>query len=149
MRFKIITAVVVAGALLAGCSSSSSSSSSKNKNSTTKSRTATKKPKPTKNTQEELRAAVQAYSDAFLTGDATTAYGLLSDRCRKRLSQAEFTETVTAAKELYGSPLPFQSYSATATGDLARVSYTYSIKAINQEKEPWTREAGRWHQDDC
>ncbi|WP_205650612.1 nuclear transport factor 2 family protein [Actinoplanes solisilvae] len=97
----------------------------------------------------ELRQAVQAYSDAFLTGDATTAYGLLSERCRKRTSLSTFTGIVSAAEQMYGSALPFESYSAKESDDLARVTYTYSIKAINQEAEPWTREAGNWHQDDC
>ncbi|MEV4342941.1 nuclear transport factor 2 family protein [Actinoplanes sp. NPDC049596] len=97
----------------------------------------------------ELRPAVQAYSDAFLTGDAKKAYGLLSERCRKRMSQSEFTQIVTAAGQMYGSALPLETYSAKVSGDLARVTYTYSIKAINQEAEPWTRESGEWHQDDC
>ncbi|WP_230860114.1 nuclear transport factor 2 family protein [Actinoplanes aureus] len=155
MRYKIITAIVLAGALLTGCGSSSDSRSSSKSKSSTKNGTSTKKAttkpkaKPKNDAYEELRAAVQAYSDAFLSGDATTAYGLLSDRCRKRTSQEEFTGIVDAAKELYGSPLPFKSYSATISGDLGRVTYTYSIKAINQEKEPWAREAGNWHQDDC
>ena len=97
----------------------------------------------------ELKAAVQAYSDAFLTGEATTAYKLLSERCRKRTSLSEFTGIVTAAKQMYGSALPLQTYSAKVSDDLARVTYTYAVKAINQEAEPWTREGGRWHQDDC
>ncbi|SNY69354.1 hypothetical protein [Paractinoplanes atraurantiacus] len=50
---------------------------------------------------------------------------------------------------MYGSALPMETYSAKVTGDLARVTYTYSVKAINQESEPWTREGGDWHQDDC
>lgn len=158
MRYKIIAAVLLTGALLAGCGDSSSSrSSTKNKSTTSKSNksgTSTKKPttkaKPVKNSQEDLRNAVQAYSDAYLTGDAPTAYELLSERCRKRMSLTEFTELVTAAKQTYGSALPFQTYSAAAVGgELARVTYTYSVPAINQEKEPWTREAGGWHQDDC
>lgn len=51
---------------------------------------------------------MRAYSDAFLTGDATTAYELLSERCRKRTSLSEFTGIVTAAKQMYGSPLPWR-----------------------------------------
>ncbi|XVV09853.1 hypothetical protein ACQP2X_34070 [Actinoplanes sp. CA-131856] len=97
----------------------------------------------------ELKVAVQAYSEAFLTGDGVKAYKLLSERCRKRTSQAEFTAIVDAAKQMYGSALPLETYSAKVSGDLARVTYTYMVKAINQESEPWTREAGSWHQDDC
>ncbi len=96
-----------------------------------------------------LKSAVQAYSDAFLTGDAKTAYDLLSERCRKRRSLTEFTAIVDAAKQMYGSALPFESYAEKVSGDLARVTYTYSVKAINQDAEPWSREGGDWHQDDC
>jgi len=96
-----------------------------------------------------LKSAVKAYSDAFLTGDATTAYKLLSERCRKRTSLSEFTGIVAGAEQVYGSALPLETYSAKVSDDLARVTYTYSIKAINQEAEPWVREDGNWHQDDC
>jgi hypothetical protein len=100
-------------------------------------------------TTDDLKLAVKAYSDAFLTGDAKTAYDLLSERCRKRMPEAEFTGIVDAAEKMYGSALPLQTYSAKVSGDLARVTYTYSVKAINQESEPWAREDGAWHQDDC
>jgi ABC-type phosphate/phosphonate transport system substrate-binding protein len=153
MRFKTITAVLLTGVLLTGCGSSSSSKSSSRNKSTNKSVTSTKKPttkaKPVKNTQKDLRKAVEAYSDAYLTGDATTAYAILSERCRNKITEVEFTELVTAAKQLYGTPLRFKTYSATATGDSAKVSYTYPVKAIDQTKEPWVREAGYWRQDDC
>ena len=98
---------------------------------------------------DELKAAVQAYSDAFLTGDGKTAYGLLSQRCRKRATLDEFTGVVEAAKQTYGSALPMKTFTASVSGDLARVTYTYAIKAIDQDSEPWVREGGRWHEDDC
>jgi hypothetical protein len=96
-----------------------------------------------------LKAAVQAYSDAFLTGDGKTAYGLLSQQCRKRTTLAEFSSMLDTAKQLYGSALPIETFSASISGDLARVTYTYTIKAINQDHEPWVREDGDWHEDDC
>ncbi|SDT74256.1 nuclear transport factor 2 family protein [Actinoplanes derwentensis] len=99
--------------------------------------------------QNELKAAVQAYSDAFLTGDPKAAYELLSQRCRKRHSLAEFTSIVSAAEQMYGSALPIETFSAQVSGDLARVTYTYSVKAINQDSEPWAREQESWRQDDC
>jgi hypothetical protein len=99
--------------------------------------------------EAQLKAAVQAYSDAFLSGEGTKAYNLLSERCRKRTSLSEFTGIVTAAKQMYGSALPLKTYEAEVSGNLARVTYTYPIRAINQDREPWTREGGSWHQDDC
>jgi hypothetical protein len=35
------------------------------------------------------------------------------------------------------------------SGDLARVTYTYSAPGIDQKKEPWLREGGKWLEDDC
>jgi hypothetical protein len=95
-----------------------------------------------------LQVAVKAYSDAFLTGDPA-AYDLLSGRCQERLSRSRFTAMVAAAKQLYGSALPFTSYVAKASGDMARVTYTYDVSAINQSREPWVFENGAWREDDC
>lgn len=99
--------------------------------------------------QDELQTAVTAYSDAFLTGDGATAYALLSERCKDRLPEPRFTAEVQQAGQLYGSALPLESYHAEVSGDLARVTYTYSVSAINQDREPWVRESGQWREDDC
>ena len=97
---------------------------------------------------DELKQAVQAYSDAFLTGDVK-AYDLFSERCQDRTNKNEFIGILAAAKSAYGSALPLKSIDADVSGDLARVSYTYPIEAINQDSEPWVREGGTWKQDDC
>lgn len=91
----------------------------------------------------------QRYSDAYLTGDAKTAYSILSERCRDRLSRSEFAAMVDVAESMYGSALPFESFSAKISGDMARVTYTFSVKAINQTAEPWVKEGSDWHEDDC
>jgi hypothetical protein len=96
-----------------------------------------------------LRTAVQAYSDAYLTGKSSTAYALLSARCRKRMSNSAFSALTSAAETTYGSALPIRSFDAEVSGDLARVTYTYDLKAINQDAEPWVREDGKWKEDDC
>ena len=96
-----------------------------------------------------LRTAVKKYSDAYLTGDATTAFNLLSARCQKRMSAAAFADIVRGARDMYGSALPIKTFDAQISGDLARVTYTYDVKAINQDSEPWVREDGKWHEDDC
>ena len=108
-------------------------------------------PTNTATTSDEaaLRAAVQAYSDAFLTGNGKQAYALLSTRCQERNALAEFTAMTDQAKVLYGNPLPMKSYTAQISGDMARVTYTYAISGINQTREPWVRESGNWHEDDC
>lgn len=96
-----------------------------------------------------LRTAVQAYSDAYLTGKSSTAYALLSARCRKRMSSSAFSALTSAAQATYGSALPIKSFDAEVSGNLARVTYTYDLKAINQDAEPWVREDGKWKEDDC
>lgn len=104
---------------------------------------------PSPSGDDALRAAVTAYSDAFLDGKPTVAYELFSERCRERLSLSSFTGIVTAAKQQYGKALPIRSYDAQVSGDLARVTYTYDVPALDQTKEPWVREKGEWRQDDC
>lgn len=104
---------------------------------------------PARDASEGLRRAVTAYSDAFLTGKSDAAYTLFSDRCKQRTDRAEFAGIVAQAKDLYGSKLPLRSFKADISGDLARVTYTYDISAINQDSEPWVREDGEWKQDDC
>ncbi|GAA2178852.1 hypothetical protein GCM10009785_03170 [Brooklawnia cerclae] len=99
--------------------------------------------------QEALRTAAQTYSDAYLTGDGDSAYSLLSARCQARIEISEFASMVDMAKSMYGSALPFTSFSADISGDMARVTYTFSVQAINQTDEPWVKEEGTWHEDDC
>jgi hypothetical protein len=99
--------------------------------------------------QEELRQAVVTYSDAFLDAKPTVAYDLFSARCKERVTLSEFTGMLTAAKKMYGKALPIKTLDAQISGDLARVTYTYDVPALNQTKEPWTREDGKWKQDDC
>lgn len=96
-----------------------------------------------------IRSAAQKYSDAYLTGDAKTAYAILSARCKKRLSKSQFARLVNYAESMYGSKLPFKTFSAKVYGDMARVTYTFSVKAINQTREPWVKESGHWREDDC
>ena len=96
-----------------------------------------------------LRTAVQAYSDAYLSGDAKAAYALLSDRCQKRYTLDGFSLLVSQAKTLYGNPLPMTSYKAHIADGMARVTYTYTIAGINQTDQPWTLAGSGWRDDNC
>lgn len=104
---------------------------------------------PTVDPSDDLRKAVTSYSDAYLTGDADTGYDLFSKRCKARMSKEEFADLVSQAKDLHGSALPLKTFDAEISGDLARVTYTYDLSAINQDSEPWVREEGQWREDDC
>ena len=99
-------------------------------------------------TSDDLRYAVQAYSDSYLTGDIA-AYELLSARCQERFTIAQFHGLLAAAESAYGVSLPLRTFAADVSGDLARATYTYDVAAIDQQAEPWTREGGQWKQDDC
>jgi hypothetical protein len=37
--------------------------------------------------------------------------------------------------------LPIKTYRAQVSGSLARDAYTYEVAEINQDSEPWAREA--------
>ncbi|MFE9957149.1 hypothetical protein [Micromonospora sp. NPDC005299] len=99
--------------------------------------------------EAELRQAVVAYSDAFLDAKPTVGYELFSARCKERVTLSEFTGMLTAAKQMYGKAMSIKTFEAQISGDLARVTYTYDVPALNQNKEPWVREDGTWEQDDC
>ncbi|WP_435232853.1 hypothetical protein [Micromonospora aurantiaca (nom. illeg.)] len=99
--------------------------------------------------EAKLRQAVVAYSDAFLDAKPTVGYELFSARCKERVTLSEFTGMLAAAKQMYGKAMPIKTFEAQISGDLARVTYTYDVPALNQNKEPWVREDGKWKQDDC
>jgi hypothetical protein len=104
---------------------------------------------PTPDESAALKKAVNAYSVAYLSGDGNGAFALLSSRCKARLSETQMGALTAAAKATYGQ-LPIETYTVDdLSGDLARVTYTYSAPDINQTKEPWVRESGKWLEDDC
>jgi hypothetical protein len=100
-------------------------------------------------TRDALEAAVHAYSDAFLSGDAEAAWNLLSTRCRDRVARSDFNATVQAAAKLYSKSVMSDLVVDELSGPLARVTYEYDNAAINQDHEPWVFEDGSWHEDDC
>jgi hypothetical protein len=96
-----------------------------------------------------LRASVQAFSDAFLTGEGADAHALLTARCKEALPETGFSAVVTEAGDLYGEALEFTSYEAKIHGTKAKATYTYENSDLNQKDEPWVLEGDRWLQDDC
>ena len=111
--------------------------------------TAAPTPSPADTDRAALEAAVRAYSRAFLTGRAREAHALLSKRCQARLSLDAMTTITAQARDTYGD-LPVRTLHVDAlAGDLARVTYTFAVPALTQTGEPWVREGGRWHEDDC
>lgn len=98
----------------------------------------------------ELEKAVRAYSDAYFKPDGATAYATLSKRCAEKAGDAQvFAVIVDTAAKAYGKQ-DIQTLTVDQlAGDMARVSYTYSVPKLNQTSQPWTREAGTWKYDGC
>lgn len=132
-RFTRSLAALAGVLLVAGCGSSESSS---------------KEAPAEDKDQAELESAVQSYSDAFLTGDVK-AYDMLSERCQKKHDKNYFIGILMAANSQYGSTLPLKTFEAEIEGDRAEVSYTYDLKALDQELELWVLEGPDWKQDGC
>lgn len=57
---------------------------------------------------------------------------------------------VYLAESMQGSALPFESFSSKTSGDMAQVTHTFSVKAINRTAEPWADGGSDWpDEDDC
>ena len=105
--------------------------------------------KPAATTAPTLREAVAAYSNALLSGHGDAARKLLSSRCRARLSRSEMHLNSVVAKNLFG-PEPIKTLTIVSlSGSMARVTYTYKSAGLDQTREPWVKEHGRWLVDDC
>ncbi|WP_122818874.1 hypothetical protein [Nocardioides pantholopis] len=96
-----------------------------------------------------LRVAAQAYADAFLTGDAPAAFDLLSERCKDTVDMVAFGDEAIAAGQKYGSPQPISSYDAKVAGESATLTYRFTGNAPAHRRQPWVREQGFWHLDEC
>jgi hypothetical protein len=92
-----------------------------------------------------IEVAVRLYSDSSLAGDASTAYRLLSARCRSRVSEEVFADRAGGS----GRFSPVLTVKAEVHGNRALTSYTYPIKALDQTAEPWVREGGEWRRNRC
>jgi len=99
----------------------------------------------------ELKAAVEAYSDAFFAGEALGAYDLLSDRCRSTTPQDEYVANVVAFAGLIGDARPEMTVLEVTDidGERATVTYDYDRGDYGQSDQPWVLESGGWRYDDC
>ena len=98
---------------------------------------------------QQLQAAVEAYSAAYLTGKGTAAYALLSSRCQQLVGLPQMISLTSAAASLYGT-LPVTSFTVNSNSDSqATVTYTYAVAKLNQSQQPWVVEGGSWKDDNC
>jgi hypothetical protein len=96
-----------------------------------------------------LSVAVKAYSTAYFKPDPAAAGKLLSDRCRDQTSAEAYKAELTQAVANFGHQDIKSVTVDQISGDLARVTYTYSVPALDQHGQPWVREGGAWHYDAC
>ncbi|WGX94526.1 hypothetical protein [Nocardioides sp. L-11A] len=95
-----------------------------------------------------LREAVTDYSRAYLNGNGTKAYRMLTPRCRAVIPRGPFNDSSDLAAIIYGN-LHIETYRAKVRGTRARVTYTFSDPDLNQRREPWVKVSGRWKNNDC
>jgi hypothetical protein len=143
-----ITLLAAAGLIvLTGCSNTTSTTDPK-----PASDAPTAAPSPKVDPERaNLDKAVRAYSAAYFKPDGKAAYAALSKRCQTKAGgdPEMFSIIVDNAAKAYGKQ-EIQSLTIDQlAGDMARVSYTYSVPKLNQASQPWAREGGAWRYDGC
>lgn len=99
--------------------------------------------------QKVLKRTVKTYSNKFLDGRGAAAYEMLTKRCKATIDRKQFISASNLAKELYGGPMAFESFSATIKGRTARATYTYAASSLDQRREPWRKVSGSWRMNEC
>ncbi|MEU0303060.1 hypothetical protein ABZ252_26905 [Streptomyces sp. NPDC006175] len=99
-----------------------------------------------------LESSVRAYVTAYYAPDADAAYALLSTRCRKDVSEAQFEALVdraTQTAEQIGKTYTLQRLSLDDVHpENAVVTYGVGDPKYD-ERSTWAREDGVWHNDTC
>ncbi|WP_328839028.1 hypothetical protein [Streptomyces europaeiscabiei] len=96
-----------------------------------------------------LEAAVREYTAAYFANKPDSTYGMLSARCKERITRAGMAALTERAVGDYGAQDVKRFEVDEMSGDVARVSYGVGMPKFDQKQEPWTREAGVWRYDDC
>jgi hypothetical protein len=150
IRTTAIALAVVAALALVGCSSNSGSDDAAPAGAGTAA--APGRPaagKADSSDRDALTAAVQTYSAAYFKPDPDAGYALLSKRCRAQIGSEAYRTALTQAVSTYGHQAVKAVTVDSLSGDMARVSYTYSVPALNQQGQPWVREGNAWRYDAC
>lgn len=96
-----------------------------------------------------LEAAVREYTAAYFANKPDTTYGMLSARCKKRITLAGMAALTERAIGDYGAQDVKRFEIDDVSGDAAHVSYGVGMPKFDQKQEPWTRESGVWRYDSC
>jgi hypothetical protein len=96
----------------------------------------------------ELVGAVIAYSSAYLAGEGSRAFAILSHRCQLKVGLARMRTLSTAAKATYGPMPPLEVNAKAKSPKSALMTYTFRAAALDKSKQPWIYQGG-WKQDQC
>ncbi|MET9465814.1 hypothetical protein ABZY44_13605 [Streptomyces sp. NPDC006544] len=146
-----ITLLAAAGLLALTACSSDSSDPAPDKGAPAPASSAPSAPAPKIDPERaNLDKAVRAYSAAYFKPDGAAAYAALSKRCQDKAGDADiFAVIVDTAAKAYGKQEIQTLTIDQLAGDMARVTYTYSVPKLNQTSQPWAREGGAWKYDGC
>jgi hypothetical protein len=97
----------------------------------------------------ELERAVRAYTAAYFADKPDTTYGMLSARCKERITPAAMAALTERAVGDYGQQDVKRFEVDQLSGDMARVSYGVGLPKFDQKQQPWVRESGVWKYDAC
>ncbi|HZH27929.1 MAG TPA: hypothetical protein VEY95_12180 [Azospirillaceae bacterium] len=97
----------------------------------------------------ELERAVRAYTAAYFADKPDTTYGMLSARCKERITPVAMAALTERAVGDYGQQDVKRFQVDQLSGDMARVSYGVGLPKFDQKQQPWVRESGAWKYDAC
>ncbi|PJN38971.1 hypothetical protein CG747_20730 [Streptomyces sp. CB02959] len=97
----------------------------------------------------DLEKAVRTYTAAYFKPDVTTAYSLISTRCREQITKPGLGMLLDRAHKASGARTVKTFTIDKFSGDMARVSYGVGEPQYDQHDQPWTREGGHWRFDAC
>jgi hypothetical protein len=152
MRTRTVTAAAVLLLALTGCSSDSSTDDKPPTATASPSADPTTAPSAEPSADPDaaaLEQAVRAYSTAYFATDTTKAYGMLSARCAAKIPADMYGPVIESTVKQYGVHDIKTLTVDQLAGDLARVTYTYAVPALDQKSQPWAREGGQWRYDGC
>ncbi|MFF6826725.1 hypothetical protein [Streptomyces longwoodensis] len=105
---------------------------------------------PAEHENDDLQAAIAVYTASYFSGDADTAYGMLSKRCQGTTTPASYKAVVAKAAADYGPDHQATDVHAKVSGTRAQVGYKVSgLPKFDQQGQPWALEGDAWRYDAC
>lgn len=146
-RAAIVTAALLLTALTA-CSSSGDDAPAASDNGTPVAEPTVSV--PAEHEADDLKAAVAVYTASYFSGDADTAYGMLSARCAKKIGKDAYAGVVKQAAADYGDDHPAGDVQAEVSGTKGRATYKVTgLPKFDKQAQSWLLEGDAWKYDAC